>query len=74
MACRELVYDGKVIGHVCGPHPDNFKATDEVEIKWCFLCRKRTVFRLYIIDQEWYDPEPYWNCELCGMDGSRFPC
>lgn len=41
--------------------------------RWCFGCRKRTLHRWMVINQEWYEPEAFQECVECGHDRTRFP-
>lgn len=72
MGCAELVnQDGKVVGYIC-------RAGELEELKgrvrkWCFKCRKRRLYKRFMLVAEWYDPELVLKCPKCGGDYSRFP-
>ena len=46
---------------VCCPKTTE-KRTEETAMRWCFQCRSRRVFRLFVVFAEWYGPDGRWRC------------
>jgi len=50
------------------------------ETRWCFGCRRRTVYRWHLLEgpfdadgMTWYDPQWVQRCDGCREDHSLFP-
>lgn len=84
MACAEIVRDGRVIGHVCGPSGTVQRVPGRRRKRWwCFNCRQRLVHTLMwrVPDEhywptlrwvEWPTP-PWWECPQCHEEHVLFP-
>lgn len=70
--CRELKSGEISVGYICGGR-GYIKRLKPKSRKWCFGCHKRTTHSLWLLDQEWYDPEQFWKCGLCNQDKTEFP-
>lgn len=68
MSCIPLV-DGKdkVCGYVCVPTVEREEKLRGIR-RYCFGCKKRTIYARKVIYQMYYDPMVVEKCSVCGQD------
>lgn len=73
MPCESL--EGGIA--ICRPNRFEEIHREELDVRWCFICRKRRMF-VYVVEREvepsYYDPHPTIKCVDKGhADGDCFP-
>lgn len=62
--------------HVCRERGEWKLSKQRPSIRWCFKCRKRTRYRLWMfcpIGISYYGPSPCWKCDRCHEENDLFP-
>ncbi len=66
--------DGHI--HVCRVDGEWTRSKRRARTRFCFGCRKRTMYRLWIFFPEpfsYYDPNFMWKCDQCKKELDLFP-
>jgi hypothetical protein len=77
MPCREIVSDGRVVGHICLPRGTHGPVPHRRRKRfWCFKCRARRLHRRMMFDpgpMSYYEPTFWWECPRCREEHVLFP-